>query len=335
MAPDGINPEEWKFELAPTLGSTTGQRLSELEVARFVAVRNLAYMNKFYKKPDGQPLLTYQETLDDHAKVRGIIVDYEVSKGWVVPGNGAVMSQQIPTSVIPTNGAVMQPIPFQPQFPQFATPAQAAQVPVNAPPAQVAPMAPPPAPADIQAPPIVGRKRRTAGAGVAAPPTAAPPQNYAPPPQTQVAAPAQMTSTGTVSPPQFAPVQQSLTAPPVTMQFVPQQFTPPPVQQVQPVAIPSVPAAVDLTPVLQKLDDLGKGLTISAGNSDQALKEVTTLRNEVKTLVSSQLQILTALHHVYLTIQGANGQPLLAGNTQGKANDLASFQTYLSQFLPK
>jgi L-fucose mutarotase/ribose pyranase (RbsD/FucU family) len=70
-------PEEVAFEPVITLS----KRLSDLKGVRFHHVRTLALM--IYKKKNGQPLLTYPETLERELTYRRVI-DFEMAMGWVV-----------------------------------------------------------------------------------------------------------------------------------------------------------------------------------------------------------------------------------------------------------
>lgn len=320
----------------PTLSTT--QRRQQLEECRFVDVRNLAYIE--YKRTDGTPLMRYEDTLDDRDKTKAAVLAFEISQGWLIP-DGTEGQVQVPVTTQPTaaqgtqqmattpfspspNGAPMQvpqqqpgqpppmfavppgqmppqQMPQQMQMPQMMPPQQQfapqqtfapQQVPqMMAPPVAtpqqvVAAAAPPQQEAPTQAP--TGRKRR--GSAVAAPP-AAPPQQPAP---------AQ----------QFAPVPTQQFAPQAPQQFAPQGFQPQPTQQA-PQAQPQV--GVDLTPVIQRVDALGK--------------MVETLGKENAELRHTNLQVLTCLHHLYLSNQG------LAAKAEGK-NTLPEFQKYLDQFIP-
>ena len=64
--PDQGQPGQ-PYEMAPTPGQTASQRKAELDAARFVLIRNLAYL--VYKKPDGSALMTYPETLDNNREI--------------------------------------------------------------------------------------------------------------------------------------------------------------------------------------------------------------------------------------------------------------------------
>jgi len=358
------------YELAPKPGMTASQRKAELDAARFVAVRNLAYM--IYKKPDATALMTYQETLDNRELVKTAIINHEIAQGLLQNDLGAVAAppSQAPTQMVPTNGATMNQQPMapqqmnfqQPQQPQMQpapqapmSPQQFAQVPMQQAPQQPQYSAPPqqqqpqyaapqmqpqqqqfqqpqmqpqqqyaaqPSAPPMEAAPVTGKKRKTAAGNSVAPPPA----------------------TGMVPPgfqPQAVPAQQA--AVPVT-QFAPQQaqFQQPQVQFQQPAAqqmAQQVPPQatqgpmLDLTPILSRLDILGKGIEVSAMNGDQALKAVGKLQTDFEELKLLSFQMLVSLQHIYLSIQGPGGQLLLAGATEGKAAQLDGFRTYLQKYI--
>jgi hypothetical protein len=81
---------------------------------------------------------------------------------------------------------------------------------------------------------------------------------------------------------------------------------------------------VDLGPVLQKLDLLGKGLEIAAGNSDQALKMVAALSAELTETRLVAMQALSCLHHLY----GAQFAQALQG-----VDTLDKFRTFLARYV--
>jgi len=380
------------YELAPRPGMLASQRKAELDGSKFVSVRNLAYM--IYKKPDGSPLMTYQETLDNRELVKNNIINTEISMGLVqndlgntaVPTsqspqpiqNGAQMTQPqqqqmpFPPQMQPQQAAPMSPQQFaqvpmgqpqqQPQYapqpqqmqppmqqPQYAQPQQAQQAPqpqyaAPAPqqfaqpqmqqmPPQMQPMAPmqpmaAPAAPPLETAPVTGKKRKAAAGNAVAPPPGnpvAPPPGFAPQPQAgvpvmqfqqpQAGVPFQPTQPGQ---PQFVP-QQQVAQP---------QFSQPQVQQA-----PAPQAGGDFGAIIQRLDALGKGIEISANNGDQALKAVAVLKTELGETRALLGQMLVALHHMYLGMQGANGAPLLAHMTEGKANDLPSFRAFLQKYV--
>jgi len=342
------------YELAPKPGMTASQRKAELDGARFVAVRNLAYM--IYKKPDGSALMTYQETLDNREMVKTAILNYEISLGYLQNDLGAVAvpqsqsPQQMPPQMVPQNGAVMaQQPPMQFQQPQMQapqapmSPAQFAQMPMApqpmapqyaAPPQMVPQMqqqqfAPQPqmmqaAAPPMEAAPVTGKKRKSAAGNAVAPPPASmvAPPGYQP---QQAAVPVMQFQQPPAAPQQPFQPQMAFQAPP---QAAPQQM-----MQQMPQQAPQGGSTSDLGPVLQKLDMLGKGIEVSAKNGDDALKAVAKLQADVDSLKLTSLQLLTCLHHMYLSIQGANGQQLLSAATEGKAGDLDGFRTYLQKFI--
>jgi hypothetical protein len=115
-----------------------------------------------------------------------------------------------------------------------------------------------------------------------------------------------------------APQFTSAPAPQQLVHHAPAQAAPQPTQ-----TAPSI----DLTPIISRLDDLGKGLTVTAGNSDEALKAVAALRSEVAELKLIGLEALAALHHIYLST-GTLGQA-----AAGKAANLPDFRNYLHQYI--
>lgn len=207
----------------------------------------------------------------------------------------------------------MAPPGFQPQAPGYP----------GGPPLQAMPTpgAPPPAaPAEVAAAaPTPGRKRRgAAGAAVAPPPPA-------PPPPTAAALPpmgAPMVPPGYAQP-QMAP-PPGYGQPTATVQAAPQwqpppgpqapTWQPPPAPQAAPPPQQAAPVGVDLSPVFARLDDLGKGLTVTTANL-----------SEVKSLLTLNL---VALHHIYLAF------PQLRDPSQGKADTFPKFQEFLVNFLP-
>jgi len=342
------------YELAPKPGMLASQRKAELDAARFVAVRNLAYM--IYKKPDGAALMTYQETLDNREMVKNAIISSEISEGLLqndlgmtaappsqspqmIPQNGAQMAQQPPQMSFPTQPAPQQPMspaqfaqmpmgqpqqpmyaPQQPMYaPQPQQQAYAAPQQQMMPMQQQMPMAAPAAP-PMEAAPVTGKKRKAAAGNAVAPP----PTGAAVAPPGFVPQQAQVPVTQFVSP-QFVQPQQQ--------QQFPVQFQQPQQQMQQQAAPPPQAGGVDLGALFQKIDMLGKGIEVSANNGDQALKIVSKLQAEVDEVKLLGNQLLVCLHHLYLGIQTASGQPLLSNMTEGKANTLADFRTYLQKYI--
>lgn len=312
---------------------TTSQRRSQIDETRFVDIRHLVYMS--YKKPDQTPLMQYEDTLDNRDVVKAAALNYELNAGWIIrdgtEGQGPVAVQPQPAVQgvpqmsnapfnPPPNGAPQfQPPPqqqFQPPPPQgqqqFAPPPQQQFQPpqqmMQAPPVASPQQAAQPQQQEQPAAPPSGRKRK--GAAVAPPPPPPPPQpgqpqQFAPPPgqvpQQQFQAPPQQ---GQIPVHQFQPQAQGFQPPP-QQSFVPQA------QQGQ----ASPPAtSVDLTPVLQRLDAIGKICEAQA-------KELV----ETKTLA---LKALAVLHHMYLvnsSLQPQAGQPAVP-------RTLPEFQAFLTQF---
>lgn len=362
-----------EYELHPTPGMPLAARKAELDTARFVSVRNLAYL--VYKKPDGTPLMTYHETLDARTEVKNRILVHEINCTYqgqpLVVNDGTSLTPESTIPQPPTQPEVPQQVPMSngngapngvPMMaPQYAVPsapasaAQAAAAPNMQPPPGYQPqpqMAPPQGqPIQQESAPTPGKRtRRNAGAAVAPPPPAPPPAQA----QAGYGAPAvpPMAAPGYGAPPQ-PPIQQSWQPPaaptgypapaPSPQAFAPPQaFAAPPAPSAPPATygtsgyaqqVPS--ASVDLTPVLQKVDNLGRGLEVVSKNGDEALKAIGILTSQLQAVQAIALQSLTALHHVYLSLQGVpGGQAILATATEGKANDLASFQAYLSKYIP-
>jgi hypothetical protein len=317
-----------------------------------------------YKKPDGNPLMTYQETLDNRELVKTAIINHEISAGYLQNDLGASGVPQLPPSTngvpqmaqppagpqmsfqpvpqapapmspqqfaqVPAAPQQMMPVPagyqqqplqqftqapvgvppMAPQAPAQWIPPQQVQMPMQMPPQQMMQPAPqaPPADGAVQ---VSGRKRKTAAGNAVAPP---PPAAMAPPGFQPQPVPAQQAAT---------PVMQFNGPPPA-----PQQQFVPPVAQMAPFVPQQVaqPHAQD-GGLASKLDSLGKGLEISAHNSDAALKAVAKLQGDVDELRVLGYQILASLHHMYLT------NPQLQPATKGNAGTLASFQTFLQGFI--
>ena len=115
------------FELAPTQGMTESQRLLEFKTARFLDVRNLGV--KHYKKTDGTPLMSFNESLDEREKIKRTIIEFEISMGWVVrdavsAAAPSPMNGVIPPQPQPQGDSSMQ-MPFPP--PNQSAPTQQPQ----------------------------------------------------------------------------------------------------------------------------------------------------------------------------------------------------------------
>lgn len=110
------------------------------------------------------------------------------------------------------------------------------------------------------------------------------------------------------------------------MQFAPPPFQAQAPQQQVPQQAPQV-GGIDLGPVLTRVDDLGKGLMIAANNADAASKGVAALKADLDELKSITMQLLTAMHHMYLT----NQQLGTAAN--GQATKLNDFRSYLQKYI--
>lgn len=330
--PDLLNPDG-----SPKY--TVSQRRSQIDEKRFVDIRHLVYM--VYKKPDQTPLMQYEETLGINRDIPKLaVINYELNAGWLIrdgtENQGLPVSQPQPAVQgvpqmsnapfnPPPNGAPqMQPPPMQqfqgppqqqyqqpPQQQQFAPPQQQFQGPpqqqMMAPPVASPQQAAQPQQQEAPAAAPSGRKRK--GAAVAPPP---------PPPPAQPGQPQQQQ----FAQPQFqAPQQQQVPVQqfqaPVPQGFQPPaqpQFQAPPQQQQQAPAPQAQTASVDLTPVLQRLDAIGKICEAQA-------KEIV----ESKLL---SLKLLAVLHHMYLvnpSLQPAQGAPTIP-------RTLPEFQAFLTQF---
>ncbi len=322
---------------------TTSQRRAQLEETRFIDIRNLAFLK--YKKSDGNPLLTYEETLSDRDAVKLAVLQYEIANGWLIPDGteGQTHVQAVPQST--NTGVPQMTTPFAPQMPAqqptaFAAP-QGMQAPVaqpqafGAPPqqqqmqfapqaaapqqAQQAPQAPAQQEAPAAAPTGRGRRSKAAtGAAVAAPPAAPPPdavavQTFAQPgPQFAPQAAPQQAPQAFGAPPQFAPQGQAFTPVPNAPTGAPPMFAP---QAQAPVAAPPAPAGVDLTPLIQRLDELGK-LT-------------SALSAELAASVAREELLFVAVAHLYFT--NTSLAPMMQ---QANVNQTpAALREYLKKFL--
>jgi hypothetical protein len=310
-------------ELAPTPGMTASQRKQQLDNARFVAVRNLAYM--VYKGPNDQPLMTYQQTLEDRELVKTTIIAHEIGKGLIVDDRGAApaAAPQMMGAPTPQMGGVQgngvpqaAPQQYAPAGPPQMAPAAAYAAP------QMAPAAPPSAqqvahmgaPQQQEAPAAAttGRKRRTAAGG--APAQAAQPQ----------AAPQQMAPQA--SP---APIQAPLmTAPGAYVpQAAPAIQAPAQAPQYAPTGGAPAVAGSDLA-AIQRLEalvvELGRGLTVISGDLEKMAQRVQLMeRNE---LITSG-RLLAALHHMYGAVPSLG--PVLA---EAKVTNITEFTRHLDRY---
>lgn len=297
------------FELAPRPGMTASQRKQELDNARFVAVRNMAYMR--YKDANGNALLTYDQTLKDRELVKNTIIQHEVSLGILTDDRAnpqPVMTQQ----AMPAQAAA------QPAAPQYPTNPQPQQVPQMMTPAYSVP--PPPAgpataqqavqaaaqPGQQEAAAPTGRRRRSAGTAAPGPQPGQP--AMAPQGQMQPVAPQMGAQAGFPAPP----------APPAPQYQQPSMAQPAP-------AFQQVGAAqADLTPVLAAVAELGRGLTIIS-------KDLETLGKKVDGLValaSEGGQVnLAALFHIY-----GQHQSLYQLLQSEKVASLADFRNFIKKY---
>ncbi len=325
----------------PLPGTKYSDRKNFFQTCTFLKIRKASTENPNYVNPDGTSLLTYSETLSiDRDIARAKMLDHELAKGWLVDDRGAVPVQQGIQPAVPTNGAPMtagfvQPPAPQPvaqvQAPQFvpqqvATAAQAVAVAQ-----QVVPSAPPQMAAPTEMP--MTKARRAApkfGSAVAPPPPGPAPVGNGAPVAFQVPAP----------PPGAAVMQQPVFQQPVA--FQPAPVAPAPVQVVQqPVqAAPNTALGplLDLGPVVARVDELGRGLSVIS-------KDLDTQKNDFKTMVgnlSAQINetnkalaslqktaeyLMVAAHHMYIT-----NKPT-ADASAGKAADIRQFKEFLTTYL--
>lgn len=266
---------EMKFELAPSPSpdgspKTIAERRAELDGSRFVAVRNLATV--WYKKSDGTPLMEYRDTLSDREVVKQKILEFEMENGFIRKDS---QSSATPTGPQPAVLFTAEPE----EAPQNGT---TMNMPASfAPPS---PMAAPPTPAAAPAEGLTqGRgRRRAAGALGSA---------VAPPPGL-TAAPAASPMVAPMPAPMAAPVPMAPPAPmmsaPAPMAFSgPAAFSIPPA-----VPVPAPSGNVDLAPVMDKINQIGKGLEVAANNADAAVKAVGDLKKDMQF-------VLAAIHHLY------------------------------------
>jgi hypothetical protein len=312
---------EANTELSPTPGMTASLRKSQLDNARFVAVRNLAYM--VYKGPNDQPLMTYQQTLEDRELVKTTIIAHEIAKGLIVDDRGAApAAAQMMGAPTPQMGGVQGngvPQAAPPQFAPQAGPPQMAPAAAYAAP-QMTPPAPPSAqqvaqmgtPQQQEAPAATttGRKRRGAAGGAPAPagqPLAAPQQQMTP-----AAAPAPVQAPLMTAPgayvPQAAPAIQ---APAPAPQYAPTGG----VSSVDPAALQRLEALVV---------ELGRGLTVISADLEKLSQRVVTMeRNEAITAG----RLLAALHHMYGSVPSLG--PVLS---EAKVTNITEFTRHLDRY---
>ena len=236
----------------------------------------------------------------------------------------------------------MAPPGFPPGMPP--PPYGAAPVPAGVPQQAAPPGAPPPVAtpqqaaaagpgAPMEAAPT-GERKKKKGAAAAPPPPPPPgypppgagaPTGYANPPPPAAApqaAPSPYAAPGMPAPAGWPPpgAPAPMAAPQQAMMAPPQQ---PPQQQ----PVPQAGAPVDLSPVLQLVDQVGKGVNAMGGAQGEQLKRIETTLAELKNLLLVQV---TALHHIYLSTPG------LAQSVQGKdVGDANKFLAYMQPFLPR
>ena len=69
----------------PKPGTTATQRKAEFdnpEIVKRSTIRHLAY--QFYKQPDGSPVATYAQTIDNFEDVKWAVIRHEVATGQVI-----------------------------------------------------------------------------------------------------------------------------------------------------------------------------------------------------------------------------------------------------------
>lgn len=314
----------------PLAGTPFSERKNFLSTCTFLKIRKASTENPNYTNPDGTSLLTYSETLSmDREEARKKVIEHELAKGWLADDRASnPQAAQGIQPVVPTNGAPMtvgfSPPPVQQivQPQQIATPAQAVAV------AQQIPSAPPQMVAQPTEMPITKARRAAPkyGAAVAPPPPA--PTNGAPV-QFQTPAPPPGASVVVAAPfglqqvPQAAPAAPVMAAP-----------APAPVQA----QAAQVGAVLDLGPVVARVDEIGRGMSIIS-------KELDTQKSDIRTMVSNlsaqinetnkalaTLQrtaeyLMVAAHHMYLT------NPATMKATDGKAPDIDKFKGFLTTYL--
>jgi hypothetical protein len=346
----------------PTL--TVSQRRQYFEECRFLDVRHLAYLH--YKKPGtDEPLLRYEETLDNREMVKQAVLAFEVAQGWLIPdgteGQIQVPAQpqpQPPTPQPAVQQGAPQMQPFQPPpngapVPQqMAAPAPMPQQPqYSMPPPQMAP-APVPqqvpqpqyaAPAPQMAPPPVASPQQAAAAGAPPPqeaPAAAPTGRRRKGQGTAVAPP----PAAPPPPPAGTPVQQFAPPQQMQMQLPPQgapQVAPPPQAAPAPFGAPAPqsfagqgapapfnPQAPQAAPPQQAAPSVN--LSEVTGRVDALAKIVEAQSGQIKELRLTAEIAVGMLHHLYLT------NPALSTPRQGQPplpTTLPEFKKYFQQFV--
>ena len=165
--------------------------------------------------------------------------------------------------------------------------------------------------------PVTGRRRKaTAGNAVVPPPVSmlVPPGHQPVPQQAAIS---------------FQPTQVVPQAP-FQPQLAPQQV---PQQTPTQTPVHSEPNSTDLSPIIEKLDKLGRGAEVTAFNGDSLLKAVTKIQADVDALALANQIMLVGIHHLYMGLQGPNGQLLLAHLVGDRAVDLNGFRTHLQKYV--
>jgi hypothetical protein len=352
MAETPASPSRHPFMPREDPPMTYSERKEDLEGRPFLHTRILG--TEMYLTHDKKPILAYPDTmkLPLYGACREKVLQYELENGLIVPdGQGAQPEQPKPEAQ--TQGATsMAQSPFPPPAPfPVAAPPQAA--PQQMPPPQQPPPQAFPAPAAITAPPPAA-----AVPGAPPPPQNFPPPSQfptagaMPQPQAQPAQPQQAAPKGRgrgkaaaagVPPLPPAPqVQQQMpfpSAPPQMQPPFPQaqkapfpqapgQFPPAPFPQAQamPPAAPAAPVqaapAVDLAPVIKRLDDIGRMV-------DGLEKAHGALLTQLQDTRQIALMSLSVLHHMYAR------HPELGQLVTQELQQLPNFMNWLKQYLPK
>lgn len=337
---DPSNEEQLEMStVPPPPGTTYSERKKQLEVMPFMDVRILGIHT--YKDQNRNPILSASESLAINQREVSIqkILDFEAANNFIVPDQNAAQqgaeqmtqpfqppmppgvpmpgqqapAQPMPTPQMPAPPFGMAPMP-QPGMPPTFQPQQAPPQQMPPPPM---PMAAPPAPpaqaaqaADGQAPAPTGKRKRGAAA---APPPPAPPAPPVPQSPSQFPPPMMQMPTSFQAPQMGPPAPQ------------PMQFAPPQMQAPVPPASNGV-AGVDFGPVLQLVDQVGKGMNAMGAAEQESLKQITSLLSEVKELLKVQL---AALHHIYMT--NSQLQQSVAGKDVG---DAKKFIEYMKPYIP-
>jgi hypothetical protein len=310
-------------DFPPTTQLAYSVRKGQLEVSQFLAIRKAVSENEKYRNPDGTQLMSYVETLHDRENTRNKVLEFELAQGWLIDDRGATPAPVATTPVV------------QEAVPQVVVP-----VPVASPIQAIAVAQPtePQVPSMDNSTSLPTTKLRRAKPNLGT--TLAPPL-LAPLPATQSAVPFPQ-------PPPGATVMGwngSSAVPSTTNVTVP---APPPMTMVSagPTGNQTIENVVDLKPIIDKIDKLGKGLEQISGdqeaqkttngnvvnNLNEMGKALTALSKAVGELNQNMKMVMTAVHHMYITSPGT--AKILADSNINlpTSND---FQTYLQKYLPQ